>query len=59
VDEVFPTSLGFPIRKLLQEQEVEPDNDSEKDKSVDSCTTDEGAGLQLITTSPRQDEENF
>jgi hypothetical protein len=26
VDAVFPTSLVFPVRKLLQEQEVEPDD---------------------------------
>jgi hypothetical protein len=25
-DAIFPTSLGFPIRKLLQEKEVEPDD---------------------------------
>jgi hypothetical protein len=25
-DAIFPTSLGFPVRKLLQEQEVEPDD---------------------------------
>jgi TolA-binding protein len=24
--QIFPTSLGFPVRKLLQEQEVEPDD---------------------------------
>jgi transposase InsO family protein len=57
-DAVFPTSLGFPIRKLLQEQEVEPD-DTEEDKSVDSHTTDEGAGVQSITTPPGKDEENL
>jgi hypothetical protein len=25
-DMIFPTSLGFPVRKLLQEKEVEPDD---------------------------------
>jgi hypothetical protein len=29
VEEVFPTSLGFPVRRLLQEQEVEP-NDAQR-----------------------------
>jgi hypothetical protein len=25
-DAIFPTSLGFPVQKLLKEKEVEPDN---------------------------------
>jgi hypothetical protein len=57
-DTIFPTSLGLPIRKLLQDPEAKP-NDTEEDKSVDSREANEGAGLQPITTSPRQDEEKF
>jgi transposase InsO family protein len=56
-DTIFPTSLGLPVRKLLQEQEAKPD-DTKENKSANSHTTDEGTCVQLIAAPPGEDEES-
>jgi hypothetical protein len=55
----FPTELGFPVRRLLQDQRIRTKQHSKKNKPIGLCATNERIGIQQITTSLRHNENNF